>query len=74
MSLLGISAFFCIENLFGVVVFQRSMVKCGGWLCLSWVYVHSSIYKTYLVKWHSRDLWSNVGGMSVQGICAFFYM
>ena len=48
MSVLGICAFFYIESLFGVVVFHRSMVESGvGWgLCLSTVYVYSSICKT----------------------------
>ena len=40
---------------------------------LPWVNVHSSICDTDLVKWCSRDVWS-LGGMSIMGICAFFYM
>ena len=46
-----------------------------GGVCLSWVYVHSSIYKTYLVKWRSRDLWSNVGGDVCPGyLCILLYI
>ena len=29
---------------------------------LPWVYVHSSICQTYLVKWFSRSLYLNGGG------------
>ena len=34
---------------FGVVVFHRSMVDRRRGVCLSWVYMDSSICKTYLV-------------------------
>ena len=44
---------------FGVVVFLRCIV-IGG--CLSWVYVHSSICDTDLVKFCSRDVWLIMGG------------
>ena len=39
--------------------------------------MHSSICKTYLVKWSLIDLWligGEGGGMSVLGICVFFCM
>ena len=36
-----------MRNLCGVVVLQRSMLDGG--VHLSWVYVHSAIYETYLV-------------------------
>ena len=43
-SAIGICAFFYMLNLFGVVVFQRSMlIGRGGVVSLPWVYVHSSI-------------------------------
>ena len=61
-------------KLFGVVVFNRSMVDSRG-VHLPWVYVHSSICDTYSVQWCSMDIWSiGGGGMSSLGIFAFFYM
>ena len=45
---LGICAFCYMWNLFGVVVFHRSMVDWRG-VHLPWVYVHSAICETYLV-------------------------
>ena len=50
-----------------------------GGISLPWVYVHSSIYETYLVQWCSLDLWSNWmkgngGTVYHRGICAFCYM
>ena len=38
------------------------LIRGGGGLHLPWVYVHSSIYETYLVYWFSRHLWSIRGG------------
>ena len=50
MSAMGICAFCYMENLFGVVVLHRYMVNWSrGGVSLPWVYVHSSICKTYLV-------------------------
>ena len=47
---MGICAFFYMQNLFGVVVFHRSMVdERRGGVSLPWVYVHSSICETCLV-------------------------
>ena len=48
MSDIGICAFCYMLNLFGVVVFQRSMVNWRG-IHLSLVYVHSAICETYVV-------------------------
>ena len=49
-SAMGICAFFYMWNLFGVVVFQRSMLNSRrGGVSLPWVYVHSSICETYSV-------------------------
>ena len=49
-SAMGICAFFCMWNLFGVVVFWRSMLNWRrGGVSLPWVYVHASICETYLV-------------------------
>ena len=50
MSAPGIFAFFYIKNLYGVVVFHRSIVdwRREG-VHLPWVGVHPSICKTYLV-------------------------
>ena len=43
----GICAFFYMSYLFGVVIFQRSMLNWRkGAVSLPWVYVHSSIYET----------------------------
>ena len=47
----------------------------GGGVSLSWVYVHSAIYETYLVQRCCLDLWSIGGGgysWSAIDICAFF--
>ena len=65
---LGICAFCYMWDLFGVVVFHRSMVN---WRRGTLVYVHSAICETYMVLWYSIDLWSIGGGL---GICAFCYM
>ena len=59
-------------NLFGVVVFHRSMVN---WRRGALVYVYSAIYQTYLVYWYSIHLWliGRVGTCALS-ICAFCYM
>ena len=55
MSVLDICAFFYMENLFGVGVFQRSIVNRGhvspGYMCIL-LYV-----KDIQLLWYSRDLW-----------------
>ena len=56
---LGICAFCYMRNLFGVVVFHRSMVKWRRWAL---VYVHSAICATYVVQWYFIDLCSHGGG------------
>ena len=43
-SAMGVCAFCYIGNLFGVVVFHRSMLNWG--VGLQWVSVHSSLCKT----------------------------
>ena len=50
-SAMGICASFYMCNLFGIVVFQRSMLNLrrGDGVSLPWVYVYSSICETYLV-------------------------
>ena len=69
-SAMGICALFYICNLFGVVVFHRSMLnwKRGWKFILPWVYVHCAIYETYLVQWFSTDLCS-IGGGGGGSIC-----
>ena len=54
ISALGRCAFCFMFNLFGVVVFHRSMIswRRGALLC-----VHSAICATYVVQWYSIDLW-----------------
>ena len=47
-SALGICEFCYMWNLFGVVVFYRSMVDWRG-VCLTLVYVHSAICETFMV-------------------------
>ena len=44
--------------------FQRSMLDLGGggWVNLQLVYVHCTIYETYLVSWFSRHLCCIGGG------------
>ena len=51
LSPMGICAFFYMWNLFGVVVFQRSMLdwRRRHGVSLPWVYVHSSLCETYFV-------------------------
>ena len=63
-SAMGICALRYIWNLFGVMVFQRSMLdwRRGRGFNLPWVYVHCAIYETYLVWWFSRDLCLIGGG------------
>ena len=63
-SAMGICAFFSMSNLFGVVVFQRSMLNWRKGVHLPSVYVHSSICETYLVYWFSRDL-CLIGGRGI---------
>ena len=46
---MGICAFFYLGNLFSAVVLHRSMsIRVRGDKS-AWVYMHSSIYETYLV-------------------------
>ena len=62
-------------NLFGVMVFQRSIVNWSGGKDVSSVYVHSAICDTYVVQWYSIDLLSiGVGGTCILSICVFCYM
>ena len=59
-----------ILNLCSVMV-SRDLCLIGGGpsakyeFTLTWVYVHSAIYETYLVYWFSRDLCSIGGGDGV---------
>ena len=76
---MGICAFFSMWNLFGVVVFQRSMLDwrrgmgsvCHGYMCillyvkLIWCSGFPEIY-----AWLEEEAW----GQSAMGICAFFSM
>ena len=76
-SAFGICAFFYMSYLFGVVIFQRSMLNWRkGAVSLPWVYVHSSIYETYLqMKWFCRDLWSiGRGYICLQYMCILLYV
>ena len=61
---MGICAFCYMCNLFGVVVFQKSLLnwRRGVGVSLPWVYAHSAICETYLVWWFSTDLCSIGGG------------
>ena len=56
-------------NLFGVMVFQRSIVNWHGGKDVSSVYVHSAICDTYVVQWYSIHLLSI--GMGVY-ICSVY--
>ena len=69
-SAMGICALCYIWNVFGVMVFQRSMLdwRRGRGVNLPWVYVHCAIYETYLVWWFSRDL-CLIGGGGRGSIC-----
>ena len=69
---LGICAFCYMRNLFGVVVFHRSMVKWRRWAL---VYVHSAICATYVVQWYSIDLCSHGGGcICPRYMCILLYV
>ena len=70
-SALGICAFCYMLNVFGVVVFHRSMVHCRGALS----YIHSAICETYLVQWYSLHLWSiGWGYICPKYICILLYV
>ena len=48
-----------------------------GGVSLPWVYLHSAMYKTYLVKWCCIGLWSIRGGERVslhEYMCILVYM
>ena len=45
---IGICAFYYMLNLFGVVVLHRSMVNWRRGVNLPWVYMHYTVYETYL--------------------------
>ena len=49
MCILSICVFCFMCNLFGVTVFQRSVVNWSGEVDVSSVYVHSAICDAYLV-------------------------
>ena len=45
---MDISVFFYMQNLFGIVVSQRSMLNWRrAGVSLPWVYVHSAIYQVF---------------------------
>ena len=61
-SAMGICAFCYTWKLFDVVIFPKSMLNWRrGGINVPWLYVHSAIYKTYVVEWFFRDLCS-IGG------------
>ena len=77
-SAMSICAFCYIWNLFGAVVFQRSMLdwRRGG-VSLSWVYMHSAVYETYLVQWFPEIyawLEEGVGSVCQGYMCILLYM
>ena len=55
------------ETDFSIMVLQRSMLKWRrqDGVNLPWVYVHCTIYETYVVYWFSRDLCLIGGGGEV---------
>ena len=59
------------EFLFGVVVLHRSMVI---WRMGALVYVHSAICETYIMLFHSIDLWSIRGYICPGYICIVLYV
>ena len=59
-------------EVFGVVVYHRSIVNWSWGVYLSSVYMHSAICVTYLVQWYFRDLLSiGLGGTCILSFCAF---
>ena len=69
---LGICVFCYKLNLFGEVLFHRSLVN---WRKGSLVYVYSAICETYLVYWYFIHLWS-IGGwyMWPRYMCILLYV
>ena len=78
-SAMGVCAFFSMWNLFGVVVFQRSMIDwkrvmgsvCHGYMCiLLYVKLLQCSGFPEIYAWLEEGAW----GQCAMGICAFFYM
>ena len=65
-------------NLFGVVVFHRSMVNCRrGGVRPPWVYVHSAICENVfgVAVFHTSKVnWRRGWSQSALSICGFCYM
>ena len=69
---LSIYAFCYMWNLFGVVVFQRSMVSWRGYIGLKYICI--LLYVKLFWCSYFPEIYSQLGGTSAFGICVFFFM
>ena len=72
-SAFGICAFFHMWNLFGLVVFQRSIFNWRGYICLWYMCILLYVWNLFGVVVFQRSL-LNWGGTFSLGIYAYYYM